>query len=346
MSELSIAPLLNDIFDGKTLDRARAREVIGHLMDGKLSQMQAAALLAALRTRGETIEEIIGFAEAMRERSVKVSVQLSEPLLDIVGTGGTSINTFNISTATLFVVAASGAKIAKHGNRGVTRKSGSADVLEALGVNLEQTPEKLAQSIYEVGLAFMYARAHHPAMKFVAPIRSDIQARTIFNSIGPLTNPASADRQLMGVYDPRLTETLANVLAGLGVNRALVVHGAGLDELSVTGENKISELRDTEVKTYTLNPESVGLASYALQDILGGSPEENARTIRRVLSGEIRGGKRDVVLFNAGAALYLVDKASTIAEGVDMANGLIDSGKALAKLEQYLAFSGGGAGII
>jgi anthranilate phosphoribosyltransferase len=341
MSEfVGLASVLNRIFGGEKLSRSEAKTVMGELMDGRVSQMQAAALLAALRTRGETIEEIIGFAEAMRERSVKVPISLSEPLLDIVGTGGTGINTFNISTATLFVVAASGAKIAKHGNRGVTRKSGSADVLEALGVKLEQTPEQLAKSIQEVGLAFMYARAHHPAMKFVAPIRADIQARTIFNSIGPLTNPASADRQLMGVYDPRLTETLAQVLAGLGVKRALVVHGAGLDELSVTGENKISELRHGEVTTYELMPESVGLARYALQDILGGAPEENARIIRRILAGEIRGAKRDVVLFNAGAALYLVDKANTIAEGIDLANQLVDSGKALAKLEAYIAFSG------
>ncbi len=339
MSELSIAPLLNDIFDGKTLDRQQAKEVIGYLMDGKLSQMQAAALLAALRTRGETVEEIIGFAEAMRERSVKVPVTLSEPLLDIVGTGGTGINTFNISTATLFVVAASGAKIAKHGNRGVTRKSGSADVLEALGVNIDQSPQRLAQSIKEVGLAFMFARSHHPAMKFVAPIRADIQARTIFNSIGPLTNPASADRQLMGVYDPRLTETLAKVLSGLGVKRALVVHGGGLDELSVTAENKVTELLDQQIKTYELTPESVGLARYTLQDILGGTPQENAQTIRRLLSNELHGAKRDVVLFNAGAALYLVDKVNSILQGIKLADELIASGRAIEKLEQYLAFS-------
>ena len=339
MSDLSIAPLLNDIFDGKTLNREDAREVIGHLMDGKLSQMQAAALLAALRTRGETVEEIVGFAEAMRKRSVKVEIERSEPLLDIVGTGGTGINTFNVSTACLFVVAASGVKIAKHGNRGVTRKSGSADVLEALGVNLEQTPEQLAQSVNEVGLAFMYARAHHPAMKFVAPIRSDIQARTIFNSIGPLTNPASAERQLMGVYDPHLTETLAQVLHGLDVERALVVHGNGLDELSVCGENRVSELKDGDIRTYELIPEDVGLARYAQRDILGGTPEENARTIRRLFAGEITGAKRDIVLFNSGAALYLMDKSDSIAEGIKLATELLDSGKALGKLERYIAFS-------
>ncbi len=339
MSDFSIAPLLNDIFDGKTLDRDSAREVIGHLMDGKLSQMQAAALLAALRTRGETVEEIIGFAEAMRARAVSVPVSRDEPILDIVGTGGTGIGTFNVSTACLFVVAASGAKIAKHGNRGVTRKSGSADVLEALGVTLEQTPEQLARSVEEVGIAFMYARAHHPAMKFVAPIRSDIQARTIFNSIGPLTNPASADRQLMGVYDPHLTETLAHVLHGLGVSRALVVHGSGLDELSVAGENRVSELQGGEVRSYELLPEDVGLARYSLSDVLGGTPEENARTIRRLLAGEIKGAKRDIVLFNSGAALYLMDKADSITEGVRLAESLIDSGKALGKLERYIAFS-------
>lgn len=335
----SIAPLLNAIFDGQTLSRESAREVVGHLMDGKLSQMQAAALLAALRTRGETVEEIIGFAEAMRERAVRVLLDHDEPVLDIVGTGGTGINTFNVSTATLFVVAAGGAKIAKHGNRGVTRRSGSADVLEALGASLEQSPERLAESVREVGLAFLYARTHHPAMRFVAPIRSDLQARTIFNSLGPLTNPAGADRQLMGVFDRHLTETLARVLAGLGVSRALVVHGDGLDELSITGENLVSELRDGEVESYELTPEAVGLARYPLEDILGGSPEENARTIRRLLAGELRGAKRDIVLLNAGAGLYLMDQAPSVAEGVGLAAELIDSGKALERLERYLAFS-------
>ncbi len=341
VTELSIAPLLNDIFSGKTLDRASAREVIGHLMDGRLSQMQAAALLAALRMRGETVEEITGFAEAMRARAVTVPVKRDGPLLDIVGTGGTGLNTFNISTATLFVVAAGGARIAKHGNRGVTRKSGSADVLEALGVNLDQTPEQLAESVEKVGLAFLYARTHHPAMKFVAPIRADIQARTIFNSIGPLTNPAAADRQLMGVFDPHLTETLAQVLGGLGVERALVVHGAGLDELTVCGENKVTELRDGGITTFELTPEEVGLGRFDLKDVMGGTPEENARTIRHLLAGDVLGAKRDIILLNAGAALYLVDKAESITTGVELAERLIDSGAALAKLEQYVAFSRG-----
>jgi len=203
---------LNRVFDGETLSQNEAKELIGQLMDGKLSQVQAAALLAALRTRGETVDEIVGFAKAMRERAIPLEIDIDEPLLDIVGTGGTGINTFNVSTASIFVVAAAGVKIAKHGNRGATRKSGSADVLEALGANLSQSPEQLLQSLDKVGLAFIFARAHHPAMKFVAPIRSDLKARTIFNSLGPLTNPANAKWQLMGVYDPKLTETLAKVL--------------------------------------------------------------------------------------------------------------------------------------
>ena len=343
MAEISIAPLLNDIFDGKTLARNEAREVIGHLMDGKLSQMQAASLLAALRMRGETVDEIVGFAEAMRARAVKVPIRVQSALLDIVGTGGTGINTFNVSTATVFVVAAADVHIAKHGNRGVTRQSGSADVLEALGINLDQSPQQLAKSIDEVGVAFLYARAHHPAMKFVAPIRADIQARTIFNSLGPLTNPADADYQLMGVYDPHLTETLAAVLQNLGVKRGMVVHGTGLDELSVCGENIVTEFDAQGLKTYTLNPEDVGLARYSLKDVLGSSPEENARTIRRLFTGDVKGAKRDIVLLNAGAALYIVAKATSIAEGIKKAEALLDSGKVLAKLERYIAFSQGGS---
>ncbi len=337
--DADITTLLGDVFSGKTLGRDRARFVMGELMDGKLSQMQAAALLAALRTRGETVEEIVGFAEAMRARAVQVPVRGDVPLLDIVGTGGTGINTFNISTATLFVVAAAGVRIAKHGNRGVTRKSGSADVLERLGVVLDQSPGRLAESLEATGLAFLYAKAHHPAMKFVAPIRADIRARTIFNSLGPLTNPASADHQLMGVFDPALTEPLAEVLGGLGVTRALVVHGDGLDELTVCGPNRVSELDKGAVRTFELTPEALGLNRYPLEDVLGGEPEENAKTIRRLLKGEIGGAKRDIVLLNAGAALYLMDKAASTEAGIGAAAALIDDGKALAKLEQYVAFS-------
>ena len=332
---------LNRVFEGETLSQKEAKELIGLLMDGKLSQVQAAALLAALRTRGETVDEIVGFAQAMRERAIPLKIDIDEPLLDIVGTGGTGINTFNVSTTSIFVVASAGVIIAKHGNRGATRKSGSADVLEALGANLNQSPEQLLESLEKVGLAFIFARAHHPAMKFVAPIRSDLKARTIFNSLGPLTNPANAKWQLMGVYDPKLTETLAKVLQGLGLKRALVVHGDGLDEMSVSGETIVSELKDNQILNYTVKPEDFGLGRYELADVLGSSPSENAKTIRSILAGETSGAKRDIILLNSGAALYLVDKAPSIKAGVDMARELIDSGSALAKLEEYVSYNKG-----
>ncbi len=335
-----IEPLLGDVFSGRTLSQERAEAVMGHLMDGELSQMQAAALLAALRTRGETVDEVVGFARAMRERAVKVPVRVSGPLLDTCGTGGTGVDTFNISTASLFVLASGGVRVAKHGNRGVTRKSGAADVLEALGAKLEATPERLAESIEQVGLAFIFAKSHHPAMKFVAPIRADLKARTVFNSLGPLTNPAGANRQLLGVYDPALTEPLALVLAGLGTERALVVHGDGIDELTVCGETRVTELgADGATRTYTVHPKSVGLALYDRRELSGGTPEENAVTIRALLNNEIHGAKRDVVLLNAGAALYLADKAPSIEAGVEVAGELLNTGAAAEKLGAYLEFT-------
>lgn len=335
-----IAPLLGDVFDGETLSQERAEWVMGHLMDGALSQMQAAALLAALRTRGETVDEIIGFARAMRSRAVKVPVEVSGPLLDTCGTGGTGINTFNISTASLFILAAGEVKVAKHGNRAVTRKSGAADVLEALGATLEQTPQRLATCIEEIGLAFIFARTHHPAMKFVAPIRADLKARTIFNSLGPLTNPAGANRQLLGVYHPSLTEPLAQVLTGLGVERALVVYGDGIDELTVCGETHVSEIgSDGVIRSYQVHPKAMGLGLYDPLELAGGTPEENAVTIRALLNNEIHGAKRDVILLNAGAALYLADRAPTIGDGVVLAGDLLNSGAAAAKLEAYLEFT-------
>ncbi len=338
MSEI-ITSQLNRIFDGQTLSQTEAYDIMGILMDGQMSQMQAAALLAALRTRGETVEEIIGFAKAMRQRAIKVIPKVDDPLLDIVGTGGTGINTFNISTTSMFVVAAGGAKVAKHGNRGVTRKSGAADVLEALGVNLDLSPDKIAKSIEEVGIGFIFARAHHPAMKFVAPIRADIKARTIFNSLGPLTNPASATRQLMGVFAPELTETYAKVLAGLGVEHAMVVHGSGLDELGLSDNNQVSEYKYGQITNYELTPEEVSLGRFPIEEIYGGTPEENAQTIRRILSGDLAGAKLDAVLLNSGAGLYLASKAENIKAGIELARETIASGKAIAKLDEYISFS-------
>ncbi len=337
-----IAPVLAQVFDGRTLSRDEARDVMGRLMDGRLSQMQAAALLAALRTRGETVEEIVGFAEAMRARAVPVVVHGDGPLVDTCGTGGTGLDTLNISTTAMFVIAAGGVRVAKHGNVGITRKSGSADVLRALGAELAQSPERLAESIETLGLGFLFARNHHPAMRFVAPIRADLKARTIFNNLGPLTNPASADRQLMGVYDASLTERLARVLAGLGVRRALVVHGDGLDDFTVTGESQVTELHaDGALRSYRVAPEDVGLGRYPMEALAGGDAEANAAALRGVLDGSITGARRDVVAFNAGAALYLADAAPDLAGGVQRALRLLDDGSALAKLEAYLAFTRG-----
>ncbi len=344
MPDLLIGKLLNDIFGGATLDRATAREVLGRLMDGELSQVQAAALLAALRMRGETVDEITGFAEAMRDRAVKIDVRANGPLVDTCGTGGTGIDTINISTTAMFVAAAGGARLAKHGNVGVTRKSGSADVLEALGARLDLGPARLAQAVEEVGLAFIFARRFHPAMKFVAPIRADLQARTIFNNLGPLTNPAGADRQLMGVYAPELTEPLAAVLRSLGLKRALVVHGAGIDDFGISGPSRVTELTpDGELRTYEVRPEDVGLSTWSLEEVAGGDPVHNAEELRRVLAGDGNGrgaaAKRDLVLFNAGAALYLADLADDLQAGVELARESLASGAALDKLERYLQFT-------
>jgi anthranilate phosphoribosyltransferase len=339
MSELSIAPLLNEIFDGKSLDRQQAQEVMGHLMDGQLNQIQAAALLAALRTRGETVEEIIGFAQAMRARAVKVPFQCDDVVLDTCSTGGTGINTINIGTTSMFVIAAAGVKIAKHGNRAVTRRSSSADTLEALGIKLEQSPEQLCASLENVGIAFLFARSHHPAMKFVAPIRAELKARTVFNILGPLTNPAGANRQVLGVFSEKFVEPLAGVLKALSTERALVVHGDGIDDLTVSGTTYITEVSPDGLKSYQLTPEEVGLNRYERDELLGGDAVENAKILGEILAGDVQGAKRDVVLLNAGAGLYIADKAGSIQEGVELARDLIDSGKALEKLEHYLAFN-------
>ncbi len=340
--ELDVAATLGALFDGATLDRAAARAVMGRLMDGRLSQMQAAALLAALRTRGETVEEIVGFAEAMRARAVPVRIPQEEPLLDICGTGGTGVSTINVSTTAMFVAAAGGAKLAKHGNRGVTKRSGSADLLEALGASLDQSPERVAEAVRELGVAFLFARSFHPAMRFVAPIRADLKARTIFNNLGPLTNPAGAKRQLMGVFSPGLTRTLAEVLRGLGLERALVVHGDGLDDFTVTGESVVSELRpDGEIVEHVVAPEDVGLERAPREALLGGDPAQNAEATLAIVRGERRGPQRDVVQFNAGAALYLAGAARDLADGVAQAGDLLDAGAGADVLDAYVRFTRG-----
>jgi anthranilate phosphoribosyltransferase len=335
--------ILDHVFAGRSLTRDEARDVMGRLMDGVLSQMQAAALLAALRTRGETVDEIVGFAQAMRERAVKVPVHVEGPLLDTCGTGGTGVSTINVSTTATFVAAAAGVRIAKHGNRGVTKRSGSADVLEALGVRLDVGPERLAEAIETLGVGFVFARAHHPAMRFVAPIRADLQARTIFNNLGPLTNPAGATRQLLGVYDASWTQPLAEVLRGLGVERALVVHGDGLDDLALSGPSQVSELHpDGRIETTTVHPEDLGVEPAPLEAILGGDATANAAVTRAILSGRVRDARRDVVALCAGAAIYLGGRAPDLRTGVADALDVLRAGAGLESLERYAAFTRAG----
>jgi anthranilate phosphoribosyltransferase len=318
-------------------------------MSGAATHAQIAAFLTALRMKGETVEELIGFAQVMRQKAVHVRTRGEEVaaltgtdremLIDTCGTGGDASGTFNVSTATAFVVAGAGLKVAKHGNRSVSSLCGSADVVETLGINLELSPDKVARSIDEVGIGFLYAPLLHTAMKHVMPVRREMGIRTVFNMLGPLTNPAHANAQVIGVYSAALTEPLARVLAELGTIRAFVVHGAdGLDEISNTGESVVSEVREGVVRTFTLRPEDFGMPRASIADLLGGDREQNAEIIRGILRGQ-PGPRRDIVLMNAAAALVAGLRAHDLKEGVALAAQSIDSGEALARLERLAALS-------
>ena len=330
-------------FIAKTINRTdltadEAEEAMNVIMTGQATQAQIGAYLVALRMKGETIPEITGSVRAMRNVAVKVKLDTNESVYDIVGTGGDGAHTFNISTAAAFVLAGTGRKVAKHGNRAQSSHCGSADVLSALGVNLELTAEQVAQAIEQVGIGFMFAPKFHPAMKHAIGPRKEIGQRTIFNILGPLTNPAGANIQLTGVYDARLTEPLAHVLSELGSKAALVIHGAnGLDELNTTGTNRVSHLRDGAVETYDLNPTDLGLAPSTVQDLRGGTPDESAVMMRELLSNKLNGARRDAVLLNAAAALAAEtgDFKSALEESVVS----LDSGKALAKLNGLVEYS-------
>ncbi|HSC69921.1 MAG TPA: anthranilate phosphoribosyltransferase, partial [Candidatus Methylomirabilis sp.] len=312
---------------------------------------QIAAFLTALRMKGETVEELIGFARVMREKvsfvktRARVQTSLSdtgrEMLVDTCGTGGDATGSFNVSTATAFVVAGAGIPVAKHGNRSVSSLCGSADVVEALGVRLDLSPEGVGKCIDEVGIGFCYAPLLHKAMKYVMLARKEIRIRTVFNILGPLTNPAKASAQVIGVYDGKLTEVMAEVLKELGTVRAFVVHGEdGLDEISTTGESRVAELRDGWMRSYTIRPEDFGLSRASLADLRGGGAADNAEIIRHILQGE-RGPKRDIVVLNAGAAIAAGGKAADIAEGIAMAQKAIDSGAALEKLQRLVEYCQG-----
>jgi len=307
-------------------------------MHGQATSAQIGAFLTALRMKGETADEIAGCAQAMRESAIAVKPKRDQ-LVDTCGTGGDGSGTFNISTTVAFVAAGAGLAVAKHGNRAVSSRCGSADLLQALGVNLELSPEQVAQCIDEVGIGFLFAPKLHPAMKYALAPRQEIGLRTIFNILGPLSNPAQAKRQLLGVYDGNLTELMAEVLRALGAEHAFVVHGAdGLDELSVTGANKVSHLYHNHIETYYLNPEKLGLPRAKLSDLAGGTVEDNAETTKALLEGK-RGPKRDVVLLNAAAVLIAGGKAKDFSEGLVLAAKAIDNGSAQRKLNQLVGFS-------
>ena len=324
------------------LTYTEAYTVMNEIMDGETTPTQNAAFLAALSTKStkaETIDEIRGCAAAMREHAVKVDTGDMDTI-EIVGTGGDRAGSFNISTTTSFVVAAAGVKVAKHGNRAASSQSGTADCLEALGANINLDPESCVKLLQDTGFCFFFAQKYHTSMKYVGSIRRELGFRTVFNILGPLTNPACPRRQLLGVYDEYLIEPLAQVLSGLGVERGMVVYGKEkLDEITAVGPTAVCEFRDGWYKTYEITPEQFGFKRCKKEDLVGGTPEENAATTRAILDGTEKGPKRDTVLMNAGAALYISEKANTLEDGVKMAAELIDSGKALQAMQEFVAAS-------
>ena len=333
----------------QSLSRDEARAVMTEVLSGQCTDAQIAALLVALHMKGETVEEIVGFAEAIRAAATPLDLHPSQvldasgtgrdALVDTCGTGGDTSGTFNISTATAFVVAGAGVRVAKHGNRSVTSRCGSADVMEALGVKIDLPPARVAACLEQVGIAFLFAPAMHSAMKYVQPARRDLRLRTVFNLLGPLTNPARATCQVVGVYAADLVEKLAEALSMLGLHRALVVHGSdGLDEITISGPTRIGEVRDGQVHTYEVEPEEFGLQRAPLDDISGGDAAFNAQLIREVLEGK-KSARRDVVLLNAAAALVAAGKANHLRDALPLAATAIDSAAAAAKLAALVNFS-------
>jgi anthranilate phosphoribosyltransferase len=333
-----IQELVAHLLDGRDLTREQAREAMHEIMRGEATQAQIAGYLVALRAKGETADEIAGSAEAMRDHVLPVQPKRAD-LVDTAGTGGDGKHTLNISTAAALVAAAAGAGVAKHGNRAASSQTGSADVLEALGFNLGLAPERIAQSIDELGFGFMFAQAHHPAMKHAAPVRRDLGTRTVFNVLGPLTNPARARAQVVGVYAAGLVRPIAEALAQLGARRAFVVHGAdGIDELSPTGPNFVCEVVDGGVRERTIDPEELGIPRCALDELSGGTPAENAAMIRGVFDGE-DGGRRSAILLNAAGAVAAGGHAEDLREGIELARDAIDSGAARARLDELVEFT-------
>jgi anthranilate phosphoribosyltransferase len=332
--------LIARLVEGETLDAVSMEQAMDAILRGEATPTQIAALLIALRIKGESAVEIAAAARVMRKHAVAVPVRVSGPLLDTCGTGGDGSDSFNISTVAAIVVAACGVSVAKHGNRAASSKSGSADVLEALGVDINAPAERIARSIEQVGIGFMFARAHHPAMKHVGPVRAELGVRTLFNFLGPLANPASATHQLLGVGDGSRLQAMAEVLSMLGTQGAWIVHGhGGLDEVSLSGPTRVAELRDGKVRTFELQPSDFGVPLAELGALRGGDAAENAAIARAILAGE-RGPKRDAVVVNAGAALCAAGVADSPADGARRAAAVLDDGRAQAKLAAWTAFGG------
>jgi len=332
-----IKEAINLLVQGIDLSDSEMAECMNEIMEGKAAESQIAAFLTALRIKGETVEEITAATRIMREKATRINAP--EGVLDTCGTGGDMSGTFNISTTVALVVAACDVPVAKHGNRSVSSRSGSADVLEALGVNINLNPAGVEKCLFETGFGFLFAPLFHPAMKFAIGPRREIGIRTIFNILGPITNPAGARRQIVGIFTNRLTEPIAQVLGNLGCIDAMVVHGEdGLDEITITDGTKVSRYQDGKVETMYFSPEDFGLERHPLESIVGGERDENAKITHNILSGE-KGPKRDVVLMNAAAALLIADRTDDLREAAAIAAGAIDSGKALQKLEQVVGVS-------
>lgn len=333
-----IKEAINKLSLQEDLSYDEAAQVMDEMMSGNATNAQIAAFLMALRIKGETIEEITACAQGMRDKAVHINPQ--KDVLDIVGTGGDGTGTFNISTTSAFVISAAGVPVAKHGNRSMSSKSGAADCLEALGVNITIPPEKSKEILNKADICFMFAQGYHSSMKYVGPVRKEIGVRNVFNILGPLTNPANADMQVMGVYSEDLLEPLAKVLSNLGVKRGMTIYGCdGMDEATVTAPTRICEIDKGNFKTYEITPESVGLKSYSMLELIGGDGKENAEITKQILKGQLKGAKRDIVLLNSALGIYVGGKAKSIEEGIKLAAEIIDSGKAYAKMEEFAELS-------
>lgn len=332
---LQISDAIEKAVNGEDLPPEESRQSFEHIMEGEATDAQISSLITALRMKGETGDEIRGAARSMREAAVTIEAE-DQPVLDIVGTGGDNKNTFNVSTTSAIVAAGAGATVAKHGNRSVSSSSGSADVLETLGVEIETTPEQNEAILNEAGIAFLFATRHHPAMKHAIGPRKEIEIRTIFNILGPLTNPAGADRYLLGAYTPEVARKQARALTGMNIKRALVVHGSGFDEITPTDSTLVFHVEDGDINEFTIEPEDFGFDRCDESELAVEGPRDSADTIRGLLSGDIRDGRRHMVLLNAGFGLFAEGRSSTPKEGIDLARESIDSGEAMDALDRLV----------